>query len=161
MDSSALLLALGALLVVVGLAGTVLPAVPGIPLVFGGLALAAWAESFQYVGIWTVALLGGLALVAYAIDLAAASLGARRFGASRLAFIGALLGTVAGLFLSLPGLLLGPFVGAAVGEFIVRRDLLQAGRAGFGAFLGLVVGAAAKLAISFSMIAVFLTARLL
>lgn len=137
-----------------------MPALPGVPLIFLGLCLAAWAEGFQYVGAGTLVLLAALALLAYAVDLAAGALGARKFGASRTAVLGAAIGTVIGLFLGIPGLLLGPFVGAAVGELVARRDLLQAGRAGLGTWLGLILGAAVKLAISFSMLAVFLAARL-
>ena len=153
------LLVLAGLLVVVGLVGTVLPAIPGVPLIFLGLFLAAWAEGFQYVGMGTITVLGVLALLAYGVDLAAGALGAKKFGASRLAVVGAMIGAVVGLFLGIPGVLLGPFVGAAAGELIARRDLLQAGRAGFGTWLGLVVGAAVKIAISFSMVAVFAVAR--
>jgi uncharacterized protein YqgC (DUF456 family) len=156
-----LLLIVAFLLVAVGLMGTVLPALPGVPLVFLGLALAAWAEGFQYVGAGTLSVLGLMALLAYGIDLVAGALGAKKFGASRLAVLGAALGTLAGLFLGLPGLVLGPFVGGAAGELYARRDLKQAGRAGFGAWLGLVVGGATKLALTFSMLAVFLAKRLL
>jgi uncharacterized protein YqgC (DUF456 family) len=153
------LLVLAGLLVVVGLVGTVLPVIPGVPLIFLGLFLAAWAEGFHYVGMWTITVLGVLALVAYGVDLVAGALGAKKFGASRLAVVGALVGALVGLFFGIPGVLVGPFVGAATGELVARRDLLQAGRAGFGTWLGLVVGAAVKIAISFSMVAVFLVAR--
>jgi len=155
------LLVLAFLLVAVGLLGTVLPAIPGVPLVFLGLALAAWAEGFQYVGAGTLTLLGVMALFAYGVDFAAGALGAKKFGASRLAVAGAVLGTLGGLFLGPIGLILGPFVGGAAGELYARRDLRQAGRAGLGAWLGLVIGGAAKLALVFSMLAVFLAKRLL
>ena len=75
--------------------------------------------------------------------------------------IGAAIGAVVGIFFGLPGLLLGPFVGAALGEFSARRGMAAAGKAGIGATLGLVIGAAAKLALAFSMIAVFMAARFL
>jgi uncharacterized protein YqgC (DUF456 family) len=155
------LLVLAGLLVVVGLVGTVLPAIPGVPLIFLGLFLAAWAEGFQHVGMWTISALGVMALFAYGVDLVAGALGAKRFGASRLAVVGAMIGAVAGLFFGIPGVLVGPFVGAAAGELAARRDLLQAGRAGFGTWLGLVVGAAVKIAISFSMVAVFVAMRVI
>lgn len=153
------LLALAGLLVAVGLVGTVLPAIPGVPLIFLGLFVAAWAEGFQHVGTGTITVLGAMALFAYGVDLVAGALGARKFGASRLAVVGAMIGAVAGLFFGIPGVLVGPFVGAAAGELVARRDLLQAGRAGFGTWLGLVVGAAVKIAISFSMVAVFVAMR--
>jgi uncharacterized protein YqgC (DUF456 family) len=158
-EQTTLLLVLAGLTVVVGLVGTVLPAIPGVPLIFLGLFLAAWAEGFQYVGMGTVTVLGVMALVAYGVDLVAGALGAKKFGASRLAILGAMIGALVGLFMGIPGVLIGPFVGAAAGELVARRDLLQAGRAGFGTWLGLVVGAAVKIAISFSMVAVFVVAR--
>ena len=160
LDDSTPLLLLAGLLVVVGLVGTLLPAIPGVPLIFGGLLLAAWAEHFQYVGAWALVAIGVLALLAWGVELVATALGAKRFGASRMAVAGAVIGTLVGLFLGIPGLILGPFVGAAVGEFLARRDLLQAGRAGIGTWLGLVVGAALKIALSFAMVAVFLAARI-
>jgi hypothetical protein len=159
MDATTVWLAVAALLVVLGLAGTLVPALPGVPLVFAGLALAAWAEGFEHVGFETLALLAFLTLVAWAVDFAAGTLGAKRFGASRLSLLGAALGALVGIFLGLPGLVLGPFAGAVLGELFERRDLLQAGRAGVGALIGFALGSAAKLAICLSMLLVFLAAR--
>ncbi len=156
---TALLWILAILLIVLGLAGLVLPALPGAPLLFVGLLLAAWAEDFAYVGGWTLAALGVMAGLTYLVDFAATAFGAKRFGASKRAMIGAALGGLAGLFLGLPGVLLGPFVGAVIGELTTRRDLAAAGRAGMGASLGLALGAAAKLALGFAMIGIFLVAR--
>ncbi len=147
------------LLVILGLAGLVLPALPGAPVLLAGLVLAAWAEGFAYVGVGWLAVLCGLALLTYAVDFLAGAFGARRFGASRRGVIGALLGAVAGIFLGLPGVLLGPFVGAVLGELSTRRSLGDAGKAGLGATLGLVLGAAAKLALAFSMLGVFAVVR--
>ena len=67
----------------IGLAGVVLPAIPGAPLLFAGLFLAAWVENFAYVGKWTLTILGLLALLTYGVDFWAAMFGAKRFGASR------------------------------------------------------------------------------
>lgn len=156
---TALLWILAILLIVLGLAGLVLPALPGAPLLFVGLLLAAWAEDFAYVGGWTLAALGVMALLTYLVDFAATAFGAKRFGASKRAMGGAALGGLAGLFLGLPGVLLGPFIGAVLGELTLRRDLAAAGRAGVGASLGLAIGAAAKLALGFTMLGVFLVAR--
>jgi uncharacterized protein YqgC (DUF456 family) len=160
LEPTTLWLLLAALLVLIGLAGIVIPALPGVVLIFSGLLLAAWAEGFQYIGAKTLAVLGMLTVLAWSLDLAAGALGARRFGASRHAIIGASVGALVGLFFSVPGMLLGPFLGAVAGELLARRDLEQAGRAGVGAWLGLVLGVAAKLALSISMIAVYLVARL-
>jgi uncharacterized protein YqgC (DUF456 family) len=139
----------------VGVAGVVLPALPGIVFVYGGIVLAAWAGSFQQVGAGTLGVLGLLALVGLAIDYVATAIAAQRAGASRSGLIGAALGTVAGVFTGLVGLLVLPLVGAAIGEFLARRDALRAGRIGLATWIGLLAGTAAKLAIVFAMLGVF------
>jgi len=159
MELAWLWLVLAALLVLLGIAGLVLPALPGTPLLFAGLLLAAWAEDFAYVGWRWLAVLGALAGLGYAVDFAAGAFGARRFGASRAGTTGALIGGLIGLFFGLPGVLLGPFLGAVAGELLARRGTQAAGRAGFGAALGLALGAAAKLAVAFTMIGIFLLVR--
>jgi uncharacterized protein len=156
-----LLWLLAALLIVVGFAGLILPAVPGIPLVFAGLVLLAWAENFAFVGWITLTALGGLALLSYGVDLLAASLGAKRFGASPTAVAGAALGVVAGLFFGLPGIVLGPFVGALIGEFSRQASVRAAMQAGLGTMLGLLFGALLKIALAFTMVGVFVLDRLL
>jgi uncharacterized protein YqgC (DUF456 family) len=160
-EASLILLVLAALLVAAGLAGLVLPLLPGAPLLFAGLFMAAWAEDFAYVGPWLLALLGLLALVTYAVDLLAGAWGVKRFGASGRAATGAALGMLVGLFLGPVGIVAGPFLGAVAGELSSRRGLAQAGRAGLGATLGLAMGAAAKLALGFTMLGTYLLARLL
>lgn len=154
------LLTLAAILVLVGLAGLVLPALPGGMFVFGGLLLAAWAEDFQHVGFGVIAALAVIALLIFAVDVLATLLGVKKVGASRQAVIGAFLGTLIGLFLGLPGLIAGPFIGAFVGELMARKDHAQATRAGLGAWLGFVIGSALKLALGGLMVGIFLTARL-
>lgn len=149
------------LLVAAGAAGTVVPALPGAPLVFAGLLLAAWIDGFQRVGWPTLLVLGALTAVSLLVDLVSTWFGAKKVGASRAAMLGAALGTLAGLFFGLPGLLLGPFLGAVAGELYARRDWRQAGKAGLGAWLGFVLGALAKLTLVFTMLAVFVTAYLL
>ena len=143
------------LLVIVGLIGTVVPILPGVLLVFGGLFLAAWAEDFSRVGAWALAIIGGLAALSFALDFAASVLGAKRAGASPKALAGATLGALVGIFFGLPGLLLGPFFGAVIGEYLARRELAHAGRVGLGTWLGLLLAAAAKVAIAFLMIGTF------
>lgn len=160
MDASLLLWIPAVLFVAAGIAGLVLPALPGAPLLFAGLVFAAWAEDFAYVGVGWLALLGTLAALTYPIDLAAGALGARRFGASGRAVLGAALGALVGLFFGLPGILLGPFVGAVLAELLwERRNLRQAGRSGLGATIGLALGVAAKLALAFSMLGIFALVR--
>ena len=147
---------LSALIVIGGLAGTIIPALPGPPLVFAGLFLAAWAGGFEAVGWTTIGILGALTVLAWLIDFLAAALGAKRLGATQRAFWGAAFGAVVGIFFGLAGVLLGPFVGAVVAELSAGRDVQQAGRAGYGAWIGVVLGTAAKLAICFLMVGVFI-----
>ena len=105
-----------------------------------------------------IGLLGLMTLVSFAIDFIATSLGAKRVGATRLAIAGALLGTLAGVFFGLPGLILGPFIGAVAGELLSHGKLQQAGRVGTATWVGLVFGTLAKLALVFTMLGVFATA---
>lgn len=154
-ETSVLLWVLAVVFVLVGLAGTILPALPGTPLVFIGLVLAAWADGFQKVGWFPLAVIAGLTVLALVVDFAATSLGAKRVGASWLAVAGAAVGTLVGLFFGFPGLILGPFVGAVLGEYLARRNRDQALKAGFGTWLGILLGTAGKLALIFMMIGVF------
>ncbi|MBL8477174.1 MAG: DUF456 domain-containing protein [Methyloversatilis sp.] len=155
-----LLWLIAGLLVLVGLAGVLLPALPGIPLVFGGLLMVAWLDDFQRIGGVTLAVLGALAVLAWLIDFAASVIGAQRVGASPLALVGAAIGTVVGLFGGLIGLLFAPLAGAAIGEFIARRDALQAARVGLATWLGMLLAAVAKVAIAFMMLGIALAAWL-
>lgn len=155
-----LLYALAGLLVLVGLAGVVLPALPGVPFMFGGFLLLAWLDDFTRIGPTTLVVLGALTALTVLVDFAASVVGAQRVGASTLALAGAAIGTVLGLFGGLIGLLFMPLVGAAVGEFIARRDAVQAARVGMATWLGMVIGAVAKVAIAFMMLGVALAAWL-
>jgi uncharacterized protein len=141
-------------LVVVGLAGTILHALPGPILVFAGILVAAWGDGFTRIGAGTLFVLAVLTAAAYAIDFVASALGVRRAGASPRAVVGAALGAVAGIFFGLPGLILGPFLGALAAELTVKGDLRAASRAGLAAWIGFVVGTALKLTLVFAMIGI-------
>ena len=154
MDWTILWWLLASLLLVAGLAGTIVPALPGIPLVFLGLFVMAWIDDFTEVGWTTVAVLGALAVIGWLVDLVAGAVGARYLGASRRSFWGATIGAFAGLFFGLPGIVLGPFIGAVAGELSSGRNVYQSGRVGIGTWLGMVVATAAKLAIAFLMIGI-------
>ena len=149
------------ILVVAGMAGLLFPILPGAPLLFAGILVAAWAEGFEYVGSGTLIVLGIMALLMYVLDFLAGAFGAKRFGASNRAIIGAALGAIGGIFFGLPGILLGPFIGAVLGELTVQSDLRTAGRAGVGATVGLALGVAAKLALAFAMLGIFVVVRFL
>ena len=148
-------------LIVVGVVGTVLPAIPGATLVFAGIALAAWIGDFARIPVWIVVAAGVLAALTWVIDFAAASVGAKRVGASPWAIAGAALGTIAGVFTGLVGLLFLPLAGAAIGEFLAERDVLRAGKVGVATWLGLVIGTALKVAITFAMLGIAAAALVL
>ena len=156
-----ILLIAGALIVVIGLVALVLPLVPGPLLIFTGLVLAAWAENFEYAGAGTIVILAVLMILAHALDLVAGGLGAKRFGASPRAGVGAVIGAIAGIFFGFPGIIIGPFIGAVIGQLTVKSDIQAAGKAGIGAWIGLVFGTALKVALGFSMIGIFILSRFL
>jgi uncharacterized protein YqgC (DUF456 family) len=145
-------------LMIVGALGLILPALPGVPLLFAGMVLAAAIDDFTRIQWLTIAVLGLLTVIAVLVDFAASALGAKRVGASSRAVWGALLGTVVGLFFGLPGLVLGPFLGAVIGELTVHRELQRAGRVGVATWLGLLFGTLFKIAIACSMLGIFLLA---
>ena len=158
--NNALLWILSTGLILVGLAGIVLPALPGTVFVLAGIVLGAWIDDFTRVGWFAVAAVAVLAVLAWLMDYVAALLGAKRAGASRQALIGAALGTVAGILMGLVGVLVMPLVGAAVGEFIARRDHAQAVKVGISTWLGLLAGMLAKFVLAFMMIGIYLVALL-
>ncbi len=158
MDASIWLWLLCAALILVGLAGTVLPALPGTALVLAGILLGAWIDDFTRVGWLTLTLVTVLAVLAWALDYVAGLMGARKVGASRQALIGAALGTVVGLFMGLVGVLFMPLVGAAVGEYLARRDHGQALKVGTATWLGMMLGMIAKVVLAFVMVGVFAVA---
>jgi uncharacterized protein len=149
---------LSALLIVAGVAGTVLPALPGTIFVLAGIVLGAWIDDFERVSAGTVAFVTVLAVIAWALDYVAGLLGARRAGASKQAIIGAAVGTVVGLFMGLVGVLFMPLVGAAIGEYIARKDQQRAVKVGVATWLGIMAGLIAKVVIAFVMIGVFVVA---
>lgn len=151
----AVLWVISILLMVAGAVGTFIPAVPGIPLLFAGMVLGAWIDHFTRVGGIVLTVLGVLTLLALAIDFGATVFGAKRAGASRQALAGAAIGTLVGLFFSLPGLLIGPFVGAVIGELLANSSFETATRVGIATWIALLVAAVARLAIMCAMIGIF------
>ena len=151
-----LLYLLAVVLVIVGLAGTVMPVIPGALLVFAGLFVAAWADGFARVGTVALVIIGTLGVLSFVADFLASLLGAKRVGASPLALFGAALGGGIGLLFGLAGMILGPFVGAVAGELLARGRIAQAGKVGIGTWLGLAAAAVLKVIIAFMMIATFL-----
>ena len=161
MDTHILGWLIAALLIVVGIAGTVLPALPGTILVLAGIVVGAWLDDFTRVKWWVVAIISVLAVAAWATDFFATILGAKKVGASKWALIGAALGTVAGIFMGLIGVLFMPFVGAVIGEFIAQKNAKQAAKVGLATWLGLLIGTVVKLVLVFMMIGIFIVVLLL
>ncbi len=151
---------LAALLMVGGLAGSVLPALPGIPMVFGGIWLVAAVDGYRHLGLWWLLIIGAIGTVGVIVDFVAGALGAKRVGASSRALWGAAIGTVIGMFFGIPGLLLGPFVGALLGELASGTSVLRSAHVGVGTWLGLLFGTLLKLVLSFLMIGLFGVAML-
>ncbi len=149
---------LAGLLIVVGIVGTILPALPGLPLAFAGMLLAAWVDDFHYIGPGMLLLLAFLTALALIVDFVASLLGAKRLGASKRAMVGAAIGTVVGIFFGLVGLLLGPFIGGLVGELSAGSTVRRSAHIGLGAWLGFVVGSVLKITLAFTMLGVFLLA---
>lgn len=151
---------LSALLVLAGLAGTVLPALPGATLVLAGILLGAWADGFQRIGPGLLAVCALLTLLSFVADWGATLLGAKRAGASRLALAGAALGTVAGILSGLVGLLFFPLAGAAAGQYLEERQAGRAVRVGLATWIGLLLGAAVKVTLVMSMIGIYVAAMI-
>ncbi|MEO8809431.1 MAG: DUF456 domain-containing protein [Rhodanobacter sp.] len=151
---------LAALLMVGGLAGSVLPVLPGIPMVFGGIWLAAAVDGYRHLGLWWLLIIGAIGALGVIIDFVAAALGAKRVGASPRALWGATIGTIVGMFLGIPGLLFGPFVGAVAGELASGTSVLRSTHVGVGTWLGLLFGTLLKLVLSFLMVGLFGVAML-
>ena len=151
---------LAAVLIVGGLAGSVLPTLPGIPMVFGGIWLAAAVDDYRHLGLWWLLIIGAIAIAGVVIDFIASTLGAKRVGASKRALWGASVGTIVGMFFGIPGLLFGPFIGALVGELSSGTSVLRSAHVGIGTWIGLLLGTLVKLVLSFVMVGLFGVAML-
>jgi uncharacterized protein YqgC (DUF456 family) len=156
-----LLLAGGILLVLAGLAGVIIPGLPGVIFIYLGLFFVAWADSFVRVGWITLTILLVIGAAAWGADMVTTAYGARRFGASRWAAVGAGIGMFIGFWFGLPGIIIGPFAGALLVEWLVRKNFIEAGKAGVGTWIGLLLGTAIKIALVFVMIGIFLIAYLI
>ena len=146
---------LGAALIVGGLIGAILPSLPGVPMIFGGIWLVAAVDDYRHLGLWWLLLIGALGAVAVTLDFISSTLGARRVGASRRALWGASLGTFVGMFFGIPGILIGPFAGALIGELSSGTSVLRSAHVGIGTWIGLLLGTLVKLVISLVMVGLF------
>jgi uncharacterized protein len=148
------------LLVVAGIAGTVLPMLPGVPLVFAGLLLVAWHSGFDQVSILTMVIIGAIAAMAWAVDFFASVVTAKKAGASKYALWGAGIGALVGMMGGIAGLIVGPAIGAIIGELITHKNAskeatTKATAVGIAAGLGFVLALAIKIVLVLAMLAVF------
>lgn len=157
MTYGAYVLALG--LILVGLAGTIIPALPGIPMIFGGAWIIAHVEGYEYFGIGTLITLGVLTVISIAIDWVSQTMGAQKAGATKMGLSGAFVGTIVGIPFGLIGIFLFPVIGAFIGEMIGHRNMRLATKVSWATWVGMIAGIAAKVAIGFIMVGILLVMR--
>lgn len=148
-------LSLALLVMLAGLIGSVLPLLPGTPLILVAavghrLYFGAASASDLVLGV-----LAGLTVISLVLDFVATALGAKKFGATWRGAVGAVIGGVVGLFFALPGIILGPFLGAMLFEMLGDKEFKAAARAGLGTLLGLLFGVIGKFSIAVVMIILF------
>lgn len=146
------------LLIIVGFFGTFLPVLPGVPLIFIGLLLIAWADGFVKVSVFTMGIIGVLALLSIVIDFIASFITTKKIGASKNAMWGMVIGGILGLFAGVFGLFFGAAIGALVGEFSANQDVSRATAVGLAAGLGFIVGMIVKVFLALIMLGVFVYA---
>jgi hypothetical protein len=131
-------------LVALGVALLALPAAPAIAIIFAGVASVAWADGFTRISLLTLGILLLLTIVGSLADNVATLFGARKAGASGWGVAGAGVGMLVGLAFGLPGIVIGPALGAFLFELLRNPDLKRAGWAGLGGLFGFVLGIVAK-----------------
>ena len=149
------LIALVFVLMIAGVIGSLLPFIPGTPLILVGALIYAVATDFEPVDEWRLLFLVALAIVAYTLDYLSGALGTKKLGGSRWAMFGAVAGGLVGIFFGPLGILLGPIVGAVAIELMYRKDMTIALKSGVGAVIGVLLGVVAKLSISVIMVGLF------
>ncbi len=143
-------------LIVVGFAGTVIPIIPGLPMIFIGAWIVAYIDDYQKISVTALVIIGVLTLIGIIVDWVGQSFGAKRAGASKLGIIGSIIGTIAGIATGVWGLIFMPLLGAAVGEFIEHQDMIKSGKVGVATWLGMIVGIVVKLGLAFTMLGVLI-----
>ncbi|MGH8280524.1 MAG: DUF456 domain-containing protein [Gammaproteobacteria bacterium] len=155
MDWNILWYSIAGIVIAAGFVVAIFPNLPGIPIMFGGMLLAAWVGHFEKIKVWVVVILGILAALSIILDFFSGTYGAKRYGASKTAVWGALIGTIVGLFFGIPGLLFGPFIGALIGQLLSGSPPGEAATVGFGTWVGLLIGTAIKIGVAFMMLGTF------
>lgn len=145
------------ILMLIGVIGSIIPNLPGTPVIFiAALIFGLWT-GFEQVSIRTVFILGILSLIVTLATYVASAIGAKLGGASLWGVIGAIGGGIVGFIIgSLPGFLIGPFLGSVLFEIIAGKDLKGSLKSGAGSLLGFLGGAVIQLAVAVSMIIIFI-----
>ena len=142
------LISLGAIFLILGILGSILPALPGPPLSYAGLVLLHLTDRVQFTTIQLIVWLV-LVLLTIAADYILPVLGVKHWNGSKWGNVGCIIGTIAGLFIFPPlGIIIGPFAGAVLGEILfAKKDTPEALKAGLGAFIGFILGTVFKLSV--------------
>jgi len=151
-----LLISLGALLMILGLLGSILPFMPGVPISWAGLLLLHLAPSIP-VNYWFLGVTFGVAGLIYGLNLIIPALGTKYAGGSKSGMIGATIGLVAGIIAPIPfGIIIGPFVGAFIGEIANKSNSKSALKAAFGSFLGFLASSFMELVVALGFLFLFI-----
>lgn len=142
-------------LMIIGLLGTVVPLLPGTPLIFAGALIYGIFDSFQHLSVMTTGVIFLLMIISILVEYFSGMLGAKSFGASKFGNWGALIGGVTGFFWFPVGVIMGPLIGAVIGELYYRKDFNTALRSGIGTLAGLLGGVILKLIIAIVMVVIF------
>lgn len=155
METAVLVIAI--IFMLVGLAGTVFPFLPGVPLIFMAIAAYGWYEGFDLITSRLLIIFAALTILSLFLNYISAVLGAKHFGSSKAGIWGALVGTVAGVFILPPlGIFIGPWIGAFIGEYLRTHDINLSFKAAVGAVIGLVSGILFDLILGIVMVVTFL-----
>ncbi len=143
-----LLIAAGALFMIAGILGCIIPVLPGPPLSYAGLLLLHFTDKYQFTPRFLI-IWGIVTVVAFALDYIIPAWGTKKFGGSRFGVWGSIIGLFAGLLFFPPfGIIVGPFAGAVIGELVAGQNTESALKSGFGSFAGLLLGTLIKLTVS-------------
>ena len=152
-----LLIILGLLLALAGVFGCIFPVIPGPPLGYLALIILSWAKGWEPFGTTFLIIMAGLTILVSISDYLLPAMGAKKYGASRLSLWVSMAGMVIGLFLFPPwGMVIGAFLGAVAGELLAGRQGKSALRAGWGVFVGNMLSAGLKLALTGVMLFLYI-----
>lgn len=156
MDSSVIFAFFGAVLLLIGIIGCVIPVLPGVPLAWAGL-FVSYFSAYTDITVRSLIITGVIAAAVTVFDFISPALFTKTWGGSRAGTIGSTIGIFAGLFMGPLGVIAGPFVGALIGEMIHdSSDMRTCLRAAAGSFIGFLLGTGIKLIVCFGFIWFFI-----